>query len=327
MVELQQHLDRHDRALGHGVSLLQSQPHPWIEQHRVRHPPKARDQVVSMNGRIAAWLTQRLGSMWTFYTALLTQVVWIGLAMLGVQRFDRYPFLFMTFLSTLAQLITMLVIMVGQDVLSRAADRRSEQTFLDARAILHECRRMRQRLTAQDRLINSLCDYTTVQVTERLARAIHRSYLQGTPDDRRARWGAAGDGLPALRGWDELPEDLKEANRAQARHVGEKLAMLGYVMVPVLDDAAPAFRLDESEVRLLARAEHERWMAERIAAGYRYGPRRDGRFHPDLVPWKELPDPARDTDVRAVRAIPDLLADEGFQVIRVGPPDVDHARN
>ena len=75
------------------------------------------------------------------------EIAWIVLAEAGVQRFDPYPFAFMSFLSTLAQLIFMIVIMVGQDVLGRAADRRSEQTFLDARAILHECRRMKARLT------------------------------------------------------------------------------------------------------------------------------------------------------------------------------------
>ncbi|HEY4026149.1 MAG TPA: DUF1003 domain-containing protein, partial [Candidatus Dormibacteraeota bacterium] len=69
VAELQDHLDRHDRALSRGISLLESRPHPWIEQHRVQPPPQARDQAVSINGRIAAWLTQRLGSMWAFYAA------------------------------------------------------------------------------------------------------------------------------------------------------------------------------------------------------------------------------------------------------------------
>lgn len=47
---------------------------------------------MGINGRIAAWLTQRLGSMWVFCAAAGTQVVWMGLAELGVQRFDPYPF-------------------------------------------------------------------------------------------------------------------------------------------------------------------------------------------------------------------------------------------
>ena len=150
VADLQAHLDRHDRVLSRGVSLLETSAHPWIERHRVQPPPQAIDQSAGINGRLAAWLTERLGSMWAFYASAGTQLAWIILAEAGVQRFDPYPFAFMTFLSTLAQLIFMIVIMVGQDVLGRAADRRSEQTFLDAGAILHECRRMKARLTAQD---------------------------------------------------------------------------------------------------------------------------------------------------------------------------------
>src|SRR5215469_12994618 len=163
VADLQAHLDRHDRALSRGVSLLDTSAHPWIERHRVQPPPQAMDQAVGINGRIAAWLTQRLGSMWAFYASAGVQLAWIVFAVAGVQRFDPYPFAFMTFLSTLAQLIFMIVIMVGQDVLGRAADRRSEQTFLDAGAILHECDRMEARLAMQDRIIDSLADYTNAR--------------------------------------------------------------------------------------------------------------------------------------------------------------------
>ena len=323
VAELQDHLDRHDRTLSRGLSLLETSPHPWIEQHRVEPPPQARDQAVGINGRIAAWLTQRLGSMWAFYAAGATQVVWMGLAEVNVQRFDPYPFAFMTFLSTLAQLIFMIVIMVGQDVLGQAADRRSEQTFLDAQAILHECRRMKARLTAQDRIITSLCDYTSTQVTERLARAfhgtyagaIHEAYVEAALDK-----GEAPGSRPSLRPWEELPEEFRESNRAQARHVGEKLAAIGCLMVPIFDPAL-TFAFDDDEVQLLARLEHERWMAERTALGYVYGPLREGRFHPDLAPWEELSDEARAKDLEAVRSIPAMLAGEGFQVLRVAVPD------
>lgn len=192
VTDLQAHLDRHDRALGRGVSLLESSPHPWIQRHRVQPAPQAVDQTTGVNGRIAAWLTQRLGSMWAFYVAAVTQLVWIGMAELGVQKFDPYPFAFMSFLSTLAQLVFMIVIMVGQDVLNKAADRRSEQTLLDAEAILHECRRMKARLVAQDRVIDSLADYTSTQVTRQLARAVHQSRLEAAVAEGQQQGNPAG---------------------------------------------------------------------------------------------------------------------------------------
>jgi uncharacterized membrane protein len=317
VVDLQGHLDRHDRALSRGVSLLEWSPHPWIERHRVEPPPQAIDQAVTLNGRIAAWLTRRLGTMWAFYLAAGTQIAWIALAAAGVQRFDPYPFAFMSFLSTLAQLIFMIVIMVGQEVLGRAADRRSEQTFLDAKAILHECRRMKARLTTQDRILASLTSYVALQVTERLARAIHDDY--GSIRESGAESAVTGRRAPvdgaALGPWDELPEEFKESNRAQARQIGEKLAVIGCLMVPAFDPTIE-FTFDADELQLLARLEHERWVQERTAQGFELGPARHGRTRPDLVPWERLSDDARAMNVQAVRRIPDMLARVGFQVLR-----------
>jgi uncharacterized membrane protein len=318
VVDLQEHLDRHDRALSRGVSLLESSPHPWIQRHRVQPPPQAIDQAVTLNGRIAAWLTKRLGTMWAFYLAAGTQIIWIVLAEAGLQRFDPYPFAFMSFLSTLAQLIFMIVIMVGQDVLSRAADRRSEQTFLDAKAILHEARRMKARLTTQDRILASLTSYVAVQVTEHLAQAIHDDY--GTIHKSGAEAAVTRNQVPgsaSLGPWDELPEEFKESNRAQARQIGEKLAVIGCLMVPVFDSTL-GFAFDDGELQLLARLEHERWMKERTAQGFEPGPARHGRVRPDLVPWERLSDEARARNIQAVRRIPEMLARVGFQVLRNG---------
>lgn len=159
VLQLHDHVNAQDGLLSDGVSLLESDPHPWIERREVERPPVVKTQIVSLNDRIAAWITGRVGSMWAVYLAAVFQFGWMGLAEIGVIRFDAYPFPFLLFLSSLAQLILMFVIMVGQDVLGRAGDRRSEQTFLDAEAILHECYRLQAHLKAQDVAIASLCSY------------------------------------------------------------------------------------------------------------------------------------------------------------------------
>ncbi|TQF06512.1 DUF1003 domain-containing protein [Kitasatospora acidiphila] len=312
VTDLQAHLDRHDRALGRGVSLLESSPHPWIQRHRVQPAPQAVDQTTGLNGRIAAWLTQRLGSMWAFYVAAVTQLLWIGMAELGVQKFDPYPFAFMSFLSTLAQLVFMIVIMVGQDVLNKAADRRSEQTLLDAEAILHECRRMKARLVAQDRVIDSLADYTSTQVTRQLARAVHQSRLEAA-----VAAGQEPGSRPALRPWDELPEELKEANRLQARKLGELLAEIGCLMVPTYDPSL-IVDFDQEEARLLARREYELRLSDRKARGAAELPSQRDTLGDGLVPWELLSDRARAQAVDMVRRLPAMLADVGFQVLRTG---------
>ncbi|WP_036495510.1 DUF1003 domain-containing protein [Nocardia sp. BMG111209] len=318
VARMQEHLDRHDRMLSRGVSLLESSPHPWIERHRVQPPPQARDHAIGLNDRIAAWLTQRLGSVWGFYLAAGTQTVWMVLAELGIQRFDPYPFAFMTFLSTLAQLIFMIVIMVGQDVLNRTGDRRAEQTYLDAEAVLYECRRMQARLTAQDRVLDSVTGYMTTQVTEQLARAVHATE-ERVEHQARAHASMATGRVPVeagtLRDWDDLPEERKRSYRVQARRLGENLTVVGCVMMPAAD-TAPDTELDDDEVRVLARLEYERRMAAKTMARARYSPGRRDRDDAYPLPWDDLPDPARIRYLQAARLIPEMLARAGFQVVR-----------
>jgi uncharacterized membrane protein len=311
--ELQDHLERHDRMLSQGISLVESRPHPWIRLHRVEEPARASDQAVSVNGRLAAWLTRRMGSMWAFYAAAVFQLAWMGLAQARVLRFDPYPFPFLLFLSSLVQLVFMLVIMVGQEVLGQAADRRSEQTFLNGEAILYECDRMQEHLTAQDRLIVSLCNYMGSHVADLLARAIHRSYVEGCV----AR-GEVRDSRPALLPWDQLSEELHESNLDQARHLGEKLAAIGCVMVPCFDPEL-RFEYADGEVAQLARMEHERWVAERHTRGFVHGSVREDHRHPDLVLWENLSDEARLKDEQAILDLPRLLDEAGFQILRLSP--------
>jgi uncharacterized membrane protein len=157
--KLHSHLREQDMILNRGIALADHQTHPWIKEHALHRPARVKDLYVGINGRIAAWITERVGSMWAFYVAAVFQFGWMGLALLGVIRFDPYPFAFLLFLSSIAQLIFMFVIMVGQDVLGKAGDQRAQQTFLDAEAVLYECRRLQQHLTAQDRVIEKICEY------------------------------------------------------------------------------------------------------------------------------------------------------------------------
>jgi uncharacterized membrane protein len=309
---LHDHLVRQDRQLSRGVSLMEWIQHPWIEQHRVQEPPRAGDYAVGVNGRIAAWITARAGSMWAFYAATVFQVGWIGLALAHVLRFDPYPFAFLLFLSSLAQLILMFVIMVGQEVLGLAGDQRSEQTFLNAEAILQECRRLEAHLTAQDRIIESVCTYIRSQVTEQLARAMHRWYLTTS-----AARGEAPASRAALLPWEELPEEFRESSRDQARHAADKLAAIGCVVVPRSDPGEAFEYRDQDEEAFLARMEHDRWVRERTTQGFVHGPVRSAREHPDLVPWEELSDEVREKDFEFVRELPNLLAEVGFQILRL----------
>jgi len=128
---------------------------------RFEAPPTMADEHIGFNGRLAAWITRRCGTMTAFYAAAVFQLGWIALAQAGVLRFDRYPFPFLLFLSSLAQLLLMFVIMVGQQVIGQAADKRAEMTFQDAEAVLRACEQLQAHLRAQDLAIRHIVEHMT----------------------------------------------------------------------------------------------------------------------------------------------------------------------
>jgi hypothetical protein len=149
---------------------------------------------------------------------------------------------------------------------------------------------------------------------DQVARAIHQAYL-----DHCAAQGDSPRHNPSMRPWAELPEDLKQANLAQASDISRKLRAIDCAIVPE-SAAAREFSFTGAEIERLAEQEHERWMQERQVQGYVPGPDRAARQHPDLVPWVDLSESARDKDRNAIREIPSILQEAGFQIIRVPPP-------
>ena len=128
-------------------------PHPHTEERKLKPPPKLADEHIGINGRLGAAITRRVGTMWAFYLAAVTMASWIvlaGFARGPLHQIDPYPFAFLLFLGNIVQLLLMFVIMVGQQVLGAASDKRAVVTYQDAEAILHECLQMQEHLTAQD---------------------------------------------------------------------------------------------------------------------------------------------------------------------------------
>jgi uncharacterized membrane protein len=158
--QIQNHLIAQDLHLADCVTLDAGEKETIAQAgQRLEKPPSMADQYVGVNGRFAAWITNKVGTMTAFYAATIFQFGWIGLAQAGVIRFDPYPFAFLLFLSSLAQLLLMFVIMVGQQVIGKAADQRAVQTFLDAEAVLHACERLQAHLRAQDLAIRHVVEH------------------------------------------------------------------------------------------------------------------------------------------------------------------------
>jgi TrkA-N domain/RyR domain len=149
---------------------------------------------------------------------------------------------------------------------------------------------------------------------ETVARYLHNDY-------RRAQRQRKGYADPALARWDELPVALRWSNLAQADDIPNKLSLIG----GRLAQPGRPLELTEDQIELLAEVEHGRWNAERLATGWRFGPRQVGHStSPDLVPWAELADGVRDYDREAVRNLGPALADAGWGVDDEPPRSAGH---
>jgi hypothetical protein len=148
---------------------------------------------------------------------------------------------------------------------------------------------------------------------EPLAQAIHERWRQEAI--------AKGETAPT---WQELDESRKNSSRDQARHMPALLRRVGCAVVPLGDLKPTNFSFTDSEIEVLAAAEHERWNAERIADGWTLADEKDPerKETPYLLPWNQLkkryPDIA-ELDAVFIRAMPAVLASVGWQIIREAP--------
>jgi hypothetical protein len=156
-----------------------------------------------------------------------------------------------------------------------------------------------------------LDDELTPAQAEDLAKAIHAAYLRDNPT---GTGGASAD-------WDSLADTFRDANRAQARDIGRKLALIKTFVSR--SRPAEGFEFRDVELEMLAQYEHRRWMTERAADGWRLGPDRDNslKIHPDMRPWADLSETTQDKDRRAILNIPDLLTAVGLHIVRRPPVD------
>jgi hypothetical protein len=134
------------------------EPHPRIAARAKTSPPKVADGHVGFNGRLATLITKGVGTMWAFYVVALAMGLWmagVGESVFG----DPYPWALMLLVfGGIMQMLLMIAIMVGQQVLGGAADKRAVQTYKDAKAILSECQQLQAHLQSQDALISDIVD-------------------------------------------------------------------------------------------------------------------------------------------------------------------------
>jgi hypothetical protein len=149
-------------------------------------------------------------------------------------------------------------------------------------------------------------------VREPIAAELHCRYVA------RQRARASADD-PALVPWPALSPWLRRSNLAAVDDIPNKLAVVGLRLAPArsgeVDVRSAEFAALRDHVEQLAEMEHGRFTAERLLSGWTSGARDPARFlSPDLQPWAELDDEAKERDREAIRDLPAVLAQNGLGV-------------
>lgn len=131
---------RHPRA----AELHASGPVKTRDLRRLDHP----NWIIRFNARFGLWITVIVGTMWTAYLFTLLALFALPDA---VKQGTYYIVVWLS--SSFLQLVLLPIIIVGQNIQAKAADKRAEDTFKDAEAVLKESEEIQKHLLAQDEAI------------------------------------------------------------------------------------------------------------------------------------------------------------------------------
>ena len=110
--------------------------------------------VARFNSWFAVKVTNGVGTMWCAYAFAALALVSLPSAVASHNADTLVSWVSQTFL----QLVLLSVIIVGQNVLATAADKRGEATYNDADAVFHEVVKLQEHLAAQDEVLQRLLD-------------------------------------------------------------------------------------------------------------------------------------------------------------------------
>lgn len=134
-------------------------PHPRIASRRA--PPKAADVTTPepgapffsrFNASLAVLITKGVGTMWCAYAFAALALVSLPSAIRSGSAVTLVSWISQTFL----QLVLLSIIMVGQNVLAAAGDKRAAATYDDADALIHTTVHIQEHLEAQDAQIGKI---------------------------------------------------------------------------------------------------------------------------------------------------------------------------
>lgn len=141
------------------LSTYERTPHPHTTSRLSGESPgpvKVDEGRVGLNGRIGLRLTTLVGTMVCAYVFGA-----IALISLPSAIHSHNPTILIAWVSSnFLQLVLLPIIIVGQNLQARAADKRALQTYQDAEAVLHEAIEIQKHLQTQDAALAELITAT-----------------------------------------------------------------------------------------------------------------------------------------------------------------------
>src|SRR5579864_4387424 len=113
------------------AEMYQHTPTHRLEEMKTRRPPQTSDEHVGINGRVAVLITTSVGTMWAAY---LFSVIGITGIVDAITNNAEVVLLVGAISGYFLQLVLLPVIIVGQNIQGRAADKRAVETYKDAEA-------------------------------------------------------------------------------------------------------------------------------------------------------------------------------------------------
>jgi len=141
------------------MTVYEHDPHPRIAERKLHGPTRVIDQrvkghgpIARLNARFGLLVTVAVGTMWCAYLFTLLALVSLSAAVKTHNKIIIVAWVAQTFL----QLVLLPIIIVGQNAQAAAADKRAEDTYRDAEAVLHEAVEIQKHLAAQDVVLEGL---------------------------------------------------------------------------------------------------------------------------------------------------------------------------
>ena len=159
----------------------------------------------------------------------------------------------------------------------------------------------------------------------RMARGAHEGYRQANWPELSMRKDSDATKFPWPAG-STRADGTVDSNYQQVELIPLRVTSNGYQVVKraMLKAFSGAASFTPCQLQTLARDEHDRWNAQKVNAGWRYGPGlgKDEklRLHGDIVDWASLPASEQRKDLDAVARIPIFLEESGYAMTDIRPP-------